>query len=246
MQLPVSPPKRLTAAARQIAVASLSSKESHCRSKPNRSRQSLLRRDSLPLHAKLQSPVSIPKRLTAATSQTQSLVSPSKNSLPLSSIIDPQANRRNRRQAIMAANDAQQDQLEALLQQIDQLNADNQGKAATQFSFKELTAYLNFNKEPCTSLCHPRHHWDSPTSTCQSTLIIVIRYMLLAFCSIISAPSPKVNTKRIGNKYSHWRSNHWTLYHPDKCRLYPGSTASASSTKSATSSTSLNKTKAPG
>ena len=45
----------------------------------------------------------------------------------------------------MAANDAQQDQLEALLQQIDQLNANNQGKAATQFSFKELTAYLNFN-----------------------------------------------------------------------------------------------------
>ena len=34
--------------------------------------------------------------LTAATSQTQSLVSHSKNSLPLSSIIDPQANRRNR------------------------------------------------------------------------------------------------------------------------------------------------------
>jgi hypothetical protein len=91
----------------------------------------------------------------------------------------------------MAANDAQQDQLEALLQQINQLNADNQGKAATQFSFKELTAYLNFNKEPCTSLRHPRHHWDSPTSTCQSTLIIVIRYMLLAFCSIISTPLPR-------------------------------------------------------
>ena len=173
--------------------------------------------------------------LTAATSQTQSLVSHSKNSLPLSSIIDPQANLMNRQQAIMVANDAQQDQLEALLQQIYQLNANNQGKAATQFSFKELTAYLNFNKEPCTSLRHPRHHWDYPPSTCQSTLIIVIRYMLLAFCSIISTPSPKVITKRIGNKYFHWHSSHWILYHPDKCRLYPGSTASASSTKSATS-----------
>ena len=64
------------------------------------------------------------------------------------------------------------------------------------------------------------------------------------FGSIISTPSPKVNTKRIGNKYSHWRSNHWTFYHPDKCRLYPGSTASAPSTKSAISSASLNKTKA--
>jgi hypothetical protein len=144
----------------------------------------------------------------------------------------------------MAANDAQQDQLEALLQQINQLNAENQGKAATQFSFKELTAYLNFNKKPHTSLRHPRHHWDSSTSTYQSTLIIVIRYMLLAFWSIISTPSPKVITKRIGNKDFHWRSNHWTLHHPYECCLYPGSTASASSTKSVTASASLNKTKA--
>jgi hypothetical protein len=102
----------------------------------------------------------------------------------------------------MAANNAQQDQLEALLQ-----------KAATQFSFKELTACLNLNKEPFTSLRHPRHHWDSPTSTCQSTLIIVIRYMLLTFCSIISTPSLKFNTQdntgqvraiRISDSLKHW------------------------------------------
>jgi hypothetical protein len=143
----------------------------------------------------------------------------------------------------MAANNAQQDQLEALLQQINQLNADNQEKAATRFSFKELTAYLNLNKEQCTSLRHPRHHWDSPTSTCQSTLIIVIRYMLLAFCSIISTLSPKIITKRIRNKYFHWHSSHWMLYCPDKYRLYPGPTAIAPSTKSVTASASLNKSK---
>jgi hypothetical protein len=82
-QLPVSLPKRLTASTCQIAVASLSSKETHCRYTPNRSRQSLFRRDSLLLHAKSQSIVSLPKDSLLLHAKQQSLVSLPMDSLSL-------------------------------------------------------------------------------------------------------------------------------------------------------------------
>jgi hypothetical protein len=82
-QLPVSLPKRLTAATCQIAVASISSEETHCRYTPNRSRQSLFRRDSLLLHAKSQSIVSLLKDSLLLHAKQQSLVSLPMDSLSL-------------------------------------------------------------------------------------------------------------------------------------------------------------------
>ena len=84
---------------------------------------------SSPQHAKSQSPV-----IAAAREVAVARIEPS------TSTIDPRAIRSNRRQAIMAANAQQQAQLDALLQQIDQLNADNQALQAAAVAAAAGTA----------------------------------------------------------------------------------------------------------
>ena len=102
----------------------------------------------------------------------------------------------------MAANNARQDQLEALLQQIDRLNADNQ---ALRLQAAADTLQLQAAAAAAAVAASPRWKMIPP---------------------IVREP----HTKMIRSKPFHWCIHHmaWTLHHPDHCRICLGASKAVS------------------